>query len=195
MAIRKRDHLLSVAQRLFCTRGFHAVSVDAIISEAGVARMTVYKNFASKDELMLETLRREDQAFRQWLASAVEAHSSRPSDRIAAMFDGLHERFSAAGYYGCPFIRVSIEFPDANHPVHRMAKEHKEMIRSYIRALVSQMGVANPVQASEQIYLLFEGALTASQLTGEPWPAEFAKQAALQLIASSGSAKAGARSR
>src|SRR5689334_6211528 len=104
MAVRKREHVLAVAQRLFCTRGFHAVSVDTIIAEAGVARMTVYKNFASKDDLMAETLRREDMAFRQWLVSTVEARSSRPTDRIAAMFDGLYERFSAAGYYGCPFI-------------------------------------------------------------------------------------------
>jgi AcrR family transcriptional regulator len=195
MAIRKRDHLLSVAQRLFCTRGFHAVSVDTIIAEAGVARMTVYKNFESKDDLMLETLRREDREFRQWLVSTVEKRSSRPADRIAAMFDGLHERFSAAGYYGCPFIRVSVEFPDANDPVHKMAKGHKEMIRSYIRGLVSEAGVANPVQVSEQIYLLFEGALAASQLNGEPWPAEFAKQAALQLIANASHAKASARGR
>src|SRR5215470_12053969 len=195
MAIRKRDHLLSVAQRLFCTRGFHAVSVDTIIAEAGVARMTVYKNFESKDDLMLETLRREDKEFRQWLVSTVEKHSTRPADRIAGMFDGLHERFSAAGYYGCPFIRVSIEFPDANHPVHRMAKEHKEMIRSYIRGLVSEAGVVHPVEVSEQIYLLFEGALTASQLNGGPWPAEIAKQAALQLIAHASSSKTNARSR
>lgn len=195
MAIRKREHLLSVAQRLFCTRGFHAVSVDTIIAEAGVARMTVYKNFESKDDLILETLRREDKAFRQWLASTVEERSSRPVDRIAGMFDGLHERFSAAGYYGCPFIRVSIEFPDTNHPVHRMAKEHKEMIRSYIRGLASETGVVNPVQVSEQIYLLFEGALTASQLYGGPWPAEIAKQAALQLVANAGKRKSSMQSR
>ncbi|HYK38681.1 MAG TPA: TetR family transcriptional regulator [Candidatus Eremiobacteraceae bacterium] len=195
MASRKRDYLLSVAQRLFCTRGFHAVSVDTIIAEAGVARMTVYKNFASKDDLMLETLRREDKEFRQWLVSTVEKRALRPADRIAAMFDGLHERFSATGYYGCPFIRVSVEFPDASHPVHKMAREHKEMIRSYIRGLVSQLSVANPVQVSEQIYLLFEGALTASQLNGEPWPAEFAKQAALRLIANTGHSKARAHGR
>ena len=174
MAVRKREHLLSVAQRLFCTRGFHAVSVDTIIAEAGVARMTVYKNFESKGDLMRETLRREDKEFRQWLVSTVEKRSSRPADRIAGMFDGLHERFSAAGYYGCPFIRVSVEFPDGNDPVHKMAKEHKEMIRSYIRGLVSQSGVA----------------LAASQLNGKPWPAEFAKQAALQLIANASRAKA-----
>jgi AcrR family transcriptional regulator len=75
MAVRKRDHLVSVAQRLFCARGFHAVSVDDILAEAGVARMTLYKNFDSKEELIVATLRPEDKTFRQWLAGFVEARS------------------------------------------------------------------------------------------------------------------------
>ena len=64
MAVRKRDHLLAVAQRMFCDTGFHAVSVDAIIEEAGVARMTLYKNFGSKEDLIVATLKREDRMFR-----------------------------------------------------------------------------------------------------------------------------------
>src|SRR5215831_15160563 len=99
MAARKKDHLLSVAQRMFCTRGFHAVSVDAILEEAGVARMTLYKNFGSKEDLIVATLRREDKLFRQWLASFVEAGSTRPADRIESLFAGLHERFASDGYY------------------------------------------------------------------------------------------------
>jgi AcrR family transcriptional regulator len=182
MALRKREHLLTVAQRMFCSRGFHAVSVDMILDEANVARMTLYKNFESKEELILAALRREDKEFRQWLTSVVEARSTRPADRISSLFDGLHERFAAEGYYGCAFIRASIEFPEATHPVHRLAREHKEMIRSYLRGLVAEAGAQNPLQVSEQLYLLFEGAISASQLHGGPWPAEFAKQAALRLL-------------
>jgi len=183
MAVRKRDHLLSVAQRMFCARGFHAVSVDEILVEAGVARMTLYKNFGSKEELILATLQREDKLFRQWLASFVEARSTRPADRIENLFAGLHERFASEGYYGCAFIRASVEFPDPVHPVHRIAKEHKEMIRSYIRGLLSKANAENALLLSEQLYLLFEGAITASQLHGESWPAEYARQAAHHLLA------------
>lgn len=183
MAERKREHLLAVAQKMFCTRGFHAVGVDAILEEAGVARMTLYKNFGSKEDLIVAALRQEDKEFRQWLVSVVEARSTKPTERIASLFDGLHERFAAEGYYGCAFIRASIEFPEAGHPVHRLAREHKEMIRSYLRGLVSEAGAQDPLQVSEQLYLLFEGAISASQLHGGPWPAEFAKQAALRLLA------------
>src|SRR5215472_7871714 len=185
MAVRKRDHLLAVAQRMFCESGFHAVSVDAILEEAGVARMTLYKNFGSKEELIVATLKREDSLFRQWLASAVEARSNCPKDRILGLFHALHDRFASNGYYGCAFIRASIEYPASNHPVHREAREHKEMIRSYLRGLAAEVEGTDPVTLSEQLYLLFEGAITASQLNGEPWPAEYARQAAEKLLAAS----------
>jgi len=170
---------------MFCEAGFHAVSVDSIVEDAGVARMTLYKNFGSKEDLIVATLRREDKMFRQWLVSSVEARSSRPEDRILGLFQALHDRFAAEGYYGCAFIRASIEYPAPNHPVHRAAREHKEMIRSYLRGLVSDVDAADPVTLSEQLYLLFEGAITASQLHGEPWPAEYARQAAEKLLSAS----------
>jgi len=163
--------------------GFHAVSIDAIIAEAGVARMTVYKNFGSKEDLIVATLHREDKLFRQWLTSTVEGLSTEPADRICALFSALHQRFSAEGYYGCAFIRASIEFPDARHPVHQAAREHKEMIRSYLRGLAAEVGSRDPAALAEQLYLLFEGAITASQLHREPWPAEYGGQAAEHLVA------------
>jgi AcrR family transcriptional regulator len=167
---------------MFCAAGFHAVSVDAIIDEAGVARMTLYKNFQSKEDLIIATLRQEDRLFRQWLAASVEARSTRPDDRIVQLFMALRGRFAADGYYGCAFTRASIEFPDPQHPVHRVAKEHKQMIRSYLRGLASDSGANNPFALAEQLYILFEGAITASQLHGEPWPADYAGKAAQHLV-------------
>src|SRR5215469_4205640 len=185
MPVRKRDHLLAIAQRVFCETGFHAVSVDAILEEAGVARMTLYKNFGSREELLVATLKREDRMFRQWLVSGVEAQSDHSQDRILGLFDALHDGFASEGYYGCAFIRASVEYPAPAHPVHRAAREHKEMIRSYLRGLVAEVEGADPMTLSEQLYLLFEGAITASQLHGEPWPAEYARRAAEKLLAGS----------
>jgi len=183
MAVMKRDHLVAVAQRMFCTTGFHAVSVEAIIEEADVARMTLYKNFESKEDLILAALEREDKMFRKWLCGSVEALSTRPADRINALFLALHERFRSDGYYGCAFIRASVEFPDQQHPIHRAARAHREMIRSYLRGLAEEVGALQPLALAEQLYLLLEGAITASQLHGEPWPADCARQAAGHLVA------------
>ena len=130
----------------------------------------------------MASLRREDKLFRQWLCGSIEAFSTRPSDRIDALFKALHARFASEGYYGCAFIRASIEFPDHKHPVHQAALEHREMIRSYFRGLAEQAGALQPLALAEQLYILFEGALTASQLHGDPWPADRAREAAGRLV-------------
>ena len=144
--------------------------------------MTLYKNFSSKEELILETLKREDVMFRQWLVSSVEARSQRSGDRILAIFDALQERFGAEGYQACAFIRASVEYPAPEHPIHRAARANREMIRSYLRGLASGVEGADPIILSEQLYLLIEGALTASQLHGESWPADCARKAAENLL-------------
>src|SRR6478672_1392340 len=182
MATRKRDHLVAVAQKMFCDAGFHAVGVDAILQDAGVARMTLYKNFGSKEELILATLKREDIMFRQWLVSSVEARSQHPEDRILAIFPALEERFGEEGYQACAFIRASVEYPAPDHPIHRAARAQREMIRSYLRGLASGVEGADPITLSEQLYLLIEGVLTASQLHGEAWPAKCALKAAEELL-------------
>jgi AcrR family transcriptional regulator len=183
MVARKREHLLATAQRMFCAKGFHAVGVDEILKEAGVARMTLYKNFGSKEDLIVASLEREDQTFRAWLVGAVEQRARYPQERIRCLFLALQDRFSAEGYCGCAFIRASIEFPSAEHPIHRAARAHKEMVRSYLRGLAVETRSADPVMLSEQLYLLFEGAITASQLHGGARPAEHALNAAEILLA------------
>ena len=180
---------------MFCAIGFHAVSVDAIIDEACVARMTLYKNFKSKEDLIVAALGEEDRIFRQWLVASIEGRSTHAGDRIFQLFMALHERFAAEGYYGCAFIRASVEFPDLQHPAHRAAKEHKEMIRSYLRGLASDTGAGNPIALAEQLYILLEGAITASQLHGEPWPAAYAAQAAQHLVIAARKETPGSRSK
>jgi len=86
---------------------------------------------------------------------------------------------------GCGFIWASVEYPAPSHPVLRAAREHKEMIRSYLGGLGGEVEGADPMILSEQLYLLFEGAITASQLHGEPWPAGYARKAAAKLLAES----------
>ena len=97
--------------------------------------------------------------FRQWLVSAVEAQSDHSQDRILGLFDALHDRFASEGYYGCAFVRASVEYPAPGYPVHRSAREHKEMIRSYLRGLAAEVEGADSMTLSEQLYLLFEGAI------------------------------------
>jgi AcrR family transcriptional regulator len=178
----KRDQLLEAAQRLFCRQGFHATGIDAILAEAKVARMTLYKRFKSKEGLIVAVLEREDRMFREWLVAAVERRSRQASDRVLAVYDALGERFEAQGYFGCPFLKASGEFPDAGDPIHQLAIKHKEMVRSYLLGLAAEAGARHPEELSRQLYLLMEGAIGASQVNRNAQVAQQARAAAQVLL-------------
>ena len=118
---------------MFCETGFHAVSVDAILEEAGVARITLYKNFGSKEELIVATLKREDRMFRQWLVSAVEAQSDHSQDRILGLSTLCTIVLRLKAIMAARLSVQVLSIPPPGHPVHCSAREHKEMIRSYLK--------------------------------------------------------------
>ncbi len=182
MASKKRDHLVDVARDLFYRHGFHATGVDTILKEAGVARMTLYKHFKSKEELILATLELQDEQFREWLVAAVERQAKRPSDRLLAVFDAFGELFRSDSFFGCAFIKASGEYPNLQDPVHQLAVRHKEMIQSYLRGLAAEAGAKNADTLSKQLILLVDGAIATAQVTGRAGAADDARAAAEVLV-------------
>lgn len=183
----RREHLIEVALRLFYTRGYHATGIDKILAEAGVAKMTLYKHFRSKDELILAALRRRDEVFRNWLMGAMDQASSDPRARLLAMFDALDDWFNgralaALGFHGCAFIKAAGEFDDPDHPVHRACAEHKRMIVDYLAGLAKTAGASEPEALAEQLALLKEGAIITAQMRGLTDAAQQAKRVARTVI-------------
>ena len=89
----RKEHLIQTAVELFRRRGYHATGIDRIIAEAGVAKMTLYKHFRSKDDLIVAALRRWDEDSRRWLIRAIEERADEPYERLLALFDVLDEWF------------------------------------------------------------------------------------------------------
>ncbi|MDJ0935396.1 MAG: helix-turn-helix domain-containing protein, partial [Kiloniellales bacterium] len=110
MTATRRDHLVDTAAKLFARHGFHATGIDRILAEAGVAKMTLYKHFRSKDELILAALRRRDEEFRNWFRRRVEARADAPRARLLAVFDVLAEWFEQPDFAGCTFVAAAAEF-------------------------------------------------------------------------------------
>lgn len=184
MASKKRDHLVKVASDLFYREGIHATGIDKIIATSGVARMTLYKHFRSKEELVLETLRHHDREIRGWLAAAVERFAKTPSERLLAIFDAFDERLRNENFWGCPLSKASGEYPNIESPIRQYAIRHKEMFRSYIHGLAVEAGVDDPETVANQIYLLLEGAIATAQVTGNVEAAREARAAAEVIVQS-----------
>jgi AcrR family transcriptional regulator len=174
--------LVDTALDLFYRHGFHATGIDKILEESGVAKMTLYKHFKSKDELILAALRRRDERFRNWFMRAVERRRKTPRERLLAIFDALEEWFRGRDFSGCMFINASAEFAPFDNPIHSAAAEHKRLILSYVHELASAAGAKDPDALAQGLMLLMEGAIVMAYVAGQPDAARQARKAAEILV-------------
>jgi AcrR family transcriptional regulator len=181
----KREQLLDAALEIFDERGYHAGGIDAILERAGVAKMTLYNHFRSKEDLVLAALRRKDEQTRRWLLTEVERRAPSPAGRLVALFEVLGSWFDRPGFRGCPFIRATGEFTDADDPVRAACREHHRLLARALREYADEAGAADPAGLVESLMVLFLGAIAAAQCRGESAPAARAKEIAAMLVARS----------
>jgi len=184
-ASEKREQLIDTALRLFARHGYRATGIDTILAEAGVAKMTLYHHFKSKDELIVAALRRRDAEWREWFVGRVTKLGGTPRERLFAVFDVMEEWFRNKDYHGCSFGQAATEFRDPKHSVHKMASEHKHTMLAYFRELAVAAGAKDPELLAQQISLLVEGAVIHMEVFREPEVARIADDAAQKLVAES----------
>jgi AcrR family transcriptional regulator len=158
-----RERVLEAAYELFSRGGLGATGVDTVIAEAGVAKMTLYRNFGSKDELALAFLeRREERWTYGWIAAAVVERASTPAEMLLAIFDVFEEWFAREDFEGCAFINFLLELPDREHPVRQAAVRHLENVRTVLAGLAAQAGIEQPDSFARQWHILLKGSIVAA---------------------------------
>jgi AcrR family transcriptional regulator len=158
-----RERILETAYELFSRHGIRAVGVDRIIAECGVAKMTLYRNFASKNELILAFLERRDERWsRAWLQGQVERRAHTPVGRLLAIFDVFADWFATDDFEGCSFINVMLEVDNPEDPVRQATIRHLASIRVYLRGLAREAGVADPESFAHQWHILMKGCIVAA---------------------------------
>ena len=176
-----RERILEAATRLFLRDGFRAVGVDTIIAEAGVAKMTLYAHFPSKDDLIVAYLERANEQFWEWLDGAC-AGVDDPRARLLAMFDAVGKLANSPRCLGCTFQGTAAEFPDPEHPGHRVALAHKQAVRARLHTLAEHAGLREPDDLADQLLLLMDGAWVAARMFGPDNPSVQAAAAANALV-------------
>jgi AcrR family transcriptional regulator len=161
-----RDRIFEVAADLFYRKGIRAIGVETIVKEAGVAKISLYRNFPSKDDLIVTYLReRNDSFWRQWDKS-FSRYDHDPLAQLRAIMSYLAHRTTQPGYRGCPFINYCAEFPDAAHPGHQVVEANKREMRRRFLGIAHALGVARPMQLADGLLLLVEGTYAISQTLG-----------------------------
>ena len=178
-----RQRILETASEMFYRDGIRAVGIDAVIERSGVAKMSLYRNFPSKDALVRAWLEDRNEFFwRRW--DKVEAsRAGDPRGQIEAILDMVAENASHQKWRGCPFLNTGTEFPEPDHPARAVILANKRAVRHRLRSLASAAGARAPDLLAQQLQLLIDGAYAIGQSLGPDGPARSVASAGRALIA------------
>lgn len=159
-----RDRILATASALFYAHGVHAVGVDLVVKESGIAKTSLYRHFGNKDALIAAFLQAEDADFWQHWDAVAAKHGSDPAAELEAHLDWIGARLRRPGYRGCPQLNVAAEFPDPRHPARQVAAAHKQEMRRRLSSLAQRLGLPEPEEAGAQLALALDGAFMSAPL-------------------------------
>jgi AcrR family transcriptional regulator len=178
-----KDKLFQTAARLFYRQGYRATGVDTIAAESGIGKMTLYRHYPSKDDLIVAFLRESDIEFWEYFeGSTKDAPTAR--GKLLAFFKALQNYTTSPTCYGCPFINLATEYPQVEYAGHRVALEHKQSVRARFNQLAREAGARQPEALANSLLLLMDGAYMAARMFGASPdnPAAGVCEAAQQLI-------------
>jgi AcrR family transcriptional regulator len=161
-----RARILATAGELFYRHGIRAVGVEAIAQAARTNKMTLYRHFASKDELVAEYLR---QSAKGADACWDRFEKSHPSDALAQLRAWLREmaaHVADSDERGCPLVNAAVELPERSHPARRVIEEFKVAQRARLVRLCGKAGLSEPELLADELNLLLEGARVTGQSVG-----------------------------
>lgn len=178
----KRDLLLDTAFALFARDGYHAVGIDTVLAKAGVAKMTLYNHFKSKEELIAAVLDRRAREIAAEIEAHVAAASGGARGRVLAVFDWLDAWFRSPGFHGCLFIKAASEYPLKGDLPRQASVAFKSACLGLLERLCDELEVADAAALARQLALLIEGATVLAFIFRSPDSAADARAAAAKLL-------------
>ncbi len=181
-----RDRIFQAAKKLFYRYGIRGVSVETIAAEAETTKVTLYRVFSSKDDLIMQVLEDHIQRFWQWWDAVIAPHAGNPRKQIEALFEQLqHGICTEEAERGCPVANTAVELVEDDHPAKKLIHEHETEIAHRLRELCRQMGARRPDQLGDALMLLVSGVFASRLLLDGTEQAATAVDAARALLDSS----------
>lgn len=178
-----RGNILRAALELFSVSGVRAVGLDAVADRAGVAKVTLFRHFPTKAELVAAVLAEANAFYLEAYRAGMGRGGEEPAARILALFDGLDQLARQPGYRGCLFINTGLALAEDDHPAHALVASHKQALRELLASELRCGGHPEPDAASDQLLLLVDGALVAGALRPGSRPALSARSLAEDVLA------------
>src|ERR1039457_3577722 len=160
-----RERIVEAATELFYAQGLRVVSAEKIIAQVGITKVTFYRHFPTKDDLIVACLERRAQWERDAIADAIGVQVCSP------------------GFRGCPFINAAAEYADPEHPVRRVVDAHRRWFRQTIQDLLDEISVPDPARVADQMVMLRDGAMVSGYLSDPSAVADALYMAGRAIIA------------
>ena len=177
-----RKRIFDTASQLFYRKGIRAVGVETIAVEAKTTKMSLYRSFPSKDELVAEWLRDHDIKFWQTWDATSSRFPANPRKQLKAAFTLLAKHVIDPQARGCPMANAAVELTDKDHPARKVIEAHKAKLRTRLAEMCARLGARKPRLLADQLFLLMEGAQVSTQILGVRGPARNVARAAESLI-------------
>ncbi|USG66141.1 TetR/AcrR family transcriptional regulator [Brevibacillus ruminantium] len=159
-----KERILQVASDLFYREGIRAVGIDRIIEEAGVAKASFYRNFATKDDLVVAFLERSNRRAFKRIEEARIRYPHEPYKQLQEVFRLLAIRMGEPDFRGCPFMNTTVEFPEGAHPGNHKARECRIGVWRVIKEMALLAGARDPEALAKQLEITFSGAIMTASL-------------------------------
>ena len=176
-----RERILVTAHDLFYRDGIRATGVDRIIAASGVAKLTFYRHFASKDDLVLAFLDYRHERWMAWLVDALGRHGARLGGGLAPLVTALAEWFADPAFRGCAFINAVAEMGGSLPDAVAIARRHKQDMTDVLAGLLPPG--PGRAAAAHAAAVAVDGAIVQAQMAGGA-----AAIAALQRLLPTGAA-------
>jgi AcrR family transcriptional regulator len=180
-----RQRILHATAELLTHGGLHAATPAAIAERAGAGKMSLYRHFSGKDELVAEALAARDAGYVAWLVG--DPADGTPQERLLTLFDRVARRADRGGseFIGCPYVHARLAVSDGDHPAASVVVAHKDGVRHELAALLTEIGVPDPERRAHVVLMLLDGALVHSVICGNGDPLREARAALPALISAS----------
>src|ERR1700761_4755428 len=160
-----RERIVEAATELFYAQGLHAVSAEKVIAQVGITKVTFYRHFPTKDDLIVAYLERRAKWERDAIAQAGQAADGDPLGTFRIIAQAIGAESCSPGFRGCPFINAAAEYADPAHPARRVVDSHRRWFRQAIQDLLAEGDVPDPALVADQVVMLRDGAMVSGYLS------------------------------
>jgi len=173
-----KQTIVDTASRLFYKQGYGNTGINQIVEESGVVKSSLYTSFRSKEDILMAYLESSGLATDEALKGAADKFSD-SKEKVLAIFDFLIELVQEKEYYGCNFLNIISEIPKEDERIRIQIKKQKNGVRRLFSRILEPIGKED---LADEMYILFEGALSANKVHDDVWPVISARNIAKKLL-------------